>query len=201
MKEQLNNKPSIEKLFKDLEHPNPNINKQAIQEMVHYWPEPSIERLIRNLQKESLEVDLRRKSIKALAAFDDCALDAVFKTFFTFETRTVRTSCLKVLVRMAAAKKNSTFPCKVFDVIDIALQEDAPEVILTVISLLRQIGEDAIPILLELAKGNDILKAKASITALGEMNSPWIRDSFKELLLDNQLDQLIRLSILEFVEE
>ncbi len=60
-------KPSLENLFKDLDHPNPNINYQAYLDMYRFWPNESKVRLIDNL--ESNNVQIRRKSVKALSCF------------------------------------------------------------------------------------------------------------------------------------
>ncbi len=187
-----NNVSDLEQLFVDLSHPNPNINEQACLRMLSAWPSESMARLIKNLANE--DVALRRKSVKALGLFGHIALPHVVDLFLQNENKIVRTSCLKVLVKIAAASCEDSFPAEVFKAIEIALKDDSPEITLSVVSLLRQMGKDGLPLLIRIAKDEDILRSTAAISALSELNSPIIQTCLSELVNDLSRDEMVRLA-------
>ena len=81
-------------------------------------------------------------------------------------------------------------------VVESALKDDSPEIILTVISLLRQLGETGRNILMKTCRDKNLLRAKASISALLEMKDQSVNDLFTELLNDKSIDQMIKEDIL-----
>ena len=81
-------------------------------------------------------------------------------------------------------------------VVDLALKDSSPEMILTVISLLRQLGRTGRNILMKTCRDKDLLRAKASISALLEMKDQTIDDLFDHLLNDKSIDQMIKEDIL-----
>ena len=187
-------KPSLNNLFDDLYHPNPNINRKACFDMARYWPEASIERLIIGLSEE--DITLRRKSIKALGYFGGEAVGKVVKIFMTNQSLTSRISCLKVLVKIAASEQYRSLPEPLYDVIKVALKDDDPQMILVLISLLRQLEKKGLPFLIRTARDKNILRVKASVTALSEINEPSAKVCLRELYEDLSTDQLIRESII-----
>ncbi len=181
--------PSLENLFQDLEHPNPNINKQASLDMVKFWPKEALSHLLANL--DSKDVALRRKSVKALSEFGfDIVLDLCEK-YLSSKEITIRISCLKVLVKIAAKNSQCVFPDEVMNLIELALLDESPEMILVLITLLRQLGRQGVPILLRMAKDVNVLRASASITALGEMNNPSVEVCLKEILESGSIDEIV----------
>jgi len=81
-------------------------------------------------------------------------------------------------------------------VVDLALKDSSPEMILTVISLLRQLGKTGRNILMKTCRDKDLLRAKASISALLEMKDKTVNDLFDELLNDKSIDPMIKEDIL-----
>ena len=77
-------------------------------------------------------------------------------------------------------------------VVDSALKDDAPEITLSVISLLRQLGKTGRNILIKVCRDKDLLRAKASISALLEMKDQTVSDLFDELINDKSIDPLIK---------
>ena len=67
------------------------------------------------------------------------------------------------------------------------------------ICLLRQIGERSLPLLKLLCRDKNVLKAKAAITALIEINHPSLKSFIEELSNDNEIDSLIRENARTFV--
>ena len=187
-------RPSLQRIYDDFLHPNPNINRQACSAMIRYWPKESMSILISNLQEK--DISLRRKSIKALAYFGDTALEPIVKYFFEDNNITVRISCLKSLVLIAACENYSSLPIQLEKLLALCLKSEDSQVILVTVCLLRQLGQIGLPILIQSCRDNNILLAKASVTALGEINDLSARNCLRELLDDESTDELIKESII-----
>tara|TARA_B100001250_G_scaffold97450_1_gene81736 strand:- start:232 stop:840 length:609 start_codon:yes stop_codon:yes gene_type:complete len=197
MEKEIENKPSLESLFLDFEHPNPNINNMAARKMNIFWREESINKLINNLNSDDLQ--LRRKSVKALSYFDNGLIKKLFEAYTSNNDFNFKLSCLKVLVIFSANNDVNPFIDEIKYFINDSLDNDSPEVILTLVSLLRQLGKPSIPILLSLIKDKNILRAKAAITALGEMKDSSSLKDLKELALDKSIDSFLRDSASEAI--
>ncbi len=171
--ENVNN--DFEELFNDLVHPNPNINYQAFEKLRRLWPDKSIQRLILNL--DSKDIYLRRKCVKGVAFFGREIVDMIINLYFSSNNQTQQLSCLKVLTIVAS--KNNIYQEKINTLIESALANESPEMILASISLLRKIGENSLSYLKLLCRDKNILTAKAAITALIELD----HSSLKSFLL------------------
>ncbi len=187
------NRPGLEELYEDFLHPNPNISAKASHKMVSFWPQASMERWISNLNRDDIEI--RRRSVKALSLFGEDALPPMIKMFSNSKDLIVRMSCLKVLVKIAAIEKYDDFPKPLRKVIDIALVDESPQIILALVSLLRQLGSHGLPILIAMARDKNILRAKSAVTAIGEINDSNARNFLLELSEESSLDDLIKESI------
>ena len=190
MKNNQINIPSLDILFEDLNHPNPNINYSAALKMNQYWPEESMKKLINNFSNP--DVQLRRKSVKALGIFGEKALLPVSKLFSKSKDSVIRVSCLKVLVLLASSINLETYPPEVNNVIKLALEDNSPEISLALVSFLRQSGEFGIPFLKIICRDANILKARASITAISEIQEPSIEIFLMGLIEDKSLDIMTR---------
>ncbi len=184
-----NNRKSLNEVFEDFTHPNPNINEEAYLSMARDWPEESRPKLIKNLNDKDLVV--RRKSVKALGYFGHAILLPLASLFIETKDRVLRTSCLKVFVKIAANNSEQPFPEEVMRVVQLAIKEENPEVILTGIAILRQLNNQGLPLLIKLSRDENILKATASITALGEIQDPLAESCLRELLEVNTLDKTL----------
>ena len=184
------NKQSLDDLFKDLSHPNPNINQKACFQLISLWPEASIERLIGNLSHKNIV--LRRKSVKALGFFGDRALTSTVRKFLTNDDLVIRTSCLKVLVKIVSIEQYQSFPNCLKEVVYSSLKDDNPQITLSVVSLLRQLGKQGLPELIEASRNKNVLLAKASVTAIGEINDSSSWDCLISLAKDMSVDKLVR---------
>ncbi len=189
-KKSQNNKPDLDKLFKDFDHPNPKINERAYLSMARYWPDESMPILIRSLDHKDLST--RRKSVKALGAFGAKVLPSIIKLFFSTNSRVLRVSCVKTLVQIVRNLEEQALPDDAMDVVVCALNDDTPEMILTVIPLLRLLGKQGLPLLIEACKDENILKALASITAIAEIDDPCVGKFLKSLLDNDSMDALVR---------
>ncbi len=190
-----NHIPSIDKLFEDFNHPNPNINQDAFILMAKYWPNESLPRLVQKMYSNDLSV--RRKAVKALSVFGLEILPNIVKLFSSTPDQKIRLSCLKVLVKLAMCLDSETFPDDVMQIIETAFEDDRPETILTVISILRQMGIHGLPLLMRASKDNNILKASAAVTALSEIDNPqaikWLKDLSEDQFIDKFVFQSMKM--------
>ncbi len=187
------NIPNLDDLFEDLNHPNPNINCNAFKAMHAFWPNESKHRLIGNLNSQNIE--LRRKSVKALASFGKDIVKPVLEVYLSTKDRVLHISCLKVLVQIAAHNNLDDYYEDINHVIDLAIHDYSVEITLSLINLLRQIGGKGISTLTEIAKDKDILRSRAAITALSEISEPKARLYLKDLSKQSDIDPIIREAI------
>jgi len=109
---------------------------------------------------------------------------------------TVKVSCLKTMIKVVVNFNLEELNQYEMSVVDLALKDRSPEMILTVISLLRQLGKTGRNILMKTCRDKDLLIAKASISALLEMKDQTVNDLFDELLNDQSIDPMIKEDIL-----
>ena len=181
---------SLEILYKDFYHPNPNINFHACREMAKYWPKESMQRLIDNLSGE--DVELRRKSVRCLGCFGEKVFFPVSKLFYSSNNLITQISCIKVFVKLASDMQPDKFPEELFNIINIAIKDEEPQMILVIVSLLRQLDYIGKPYLQALCRDSNLLKARASVTAISELRDSSISNFLIELSEDKSIDPFIR---------
>ena len=181
-------------LYQDFLHPNPNINSQAFLILRKEFEVKFMNNLLANLKEEDLF--LRRKSILALGRFGKKTLKSIVPLYMDTNNTTVKVSCLKTMIKVVVNCNLEELTQAEMLVVESAIKEDAPEIILTVISLLRQLGETGRNILIKISRDKDLLRAKASISALLEMKDQTVDDLFDELLNDKSIDPMIKEDIL-----
>ena len=181
-------------LYQDFLHPNPNINSQAFLILKKEFEVKFMNNLLANLKEEDLFI--RRKSILALGRFGEKALKSIVQLYMDTKNTTVKVSCLKTIIKVVVNFNLEELTQDEMLVVDLALKDSSPEMILTVISLLRQLGKTGRNILMKTCRDKDLLRAKASISALLEMKDQTIDDLFEDLLNDKSIDQMIKEDIL-----
>ncbi|AAZ59161.1 putative bilin biosynthesis protein cpeZ [Prochlorococcus marinus str. NATL2A] len=181
-------------LYQDFLHPNPNINSQAFLILKKEFEVKFMNNLLANLKEEDLFI--RRKSILALGRFGEKALKSIVQLYMDTNNKTVKVSCLKTIIKVVVNFNLEELTQDEMLVVDLALKDSSPEMILTVISLLRQLGRTGRNILMKTCRDKDLLRAKASISALLEMKDHTIDDLFEDLLNDKSIDQMIKEDIL-----
>ena len=181
-------------LYQDFLHPNPNINSQAFLILRKEFEIKFMNNLLDNLKEEDLFI--RRKSILALGMFGEKTLESIVPLYMDTNNTTVKVSCLKTMIKVVVNSNLEELTLEEMLVVDSALKDDAPEIILTVISLLRQLGKTGRNILMKTCRDKNLLRAKASISALLEMKDQTVNDLFDELLNDKYIDPMIKDDIL-----
>ena len=181
-------------LYRDFLHPNPNINSQAFLILRKEFEVKFMNNLLSNLKEE--DSFIRRKSILALGRFGEKALKSIVQLYKDTNNTTVKVSCLKTMIKVVVNFNLEELNQEEMLVVDLALKDNSPEIILTVISLLRQLGKTGRNILMKTCRDKDLLRAKASISALIEMKDKTVDDFFDELLNNKSIDPMIKEDIL-----
>tara|TARA_Y100001968_G_scaffold261741_1_gene249675 strand:- start:444 stop:1049 length:606 start_codon:yes stop_codon:yes gene_type:complete len=181
-------------LYQDFLHPNPNIYSEAIMILIEEFEVKFMDNLLANLKEEDLFI--RRKSILALGMFGKKSLKSIVPLYLRTNDKIVKVSCLKTMMRVVIHCNLKELTQEQMSVIDLALKDNEPEIILTVISLLRQLGTTGRNILINICRDKDLLRAKASISALLEMKDHTIDNLFDELINDKSIDKMIKEDIM-----
>ena len=148
-----------------------------------------MDNLLANLKEEDLLI--RRKSILALGRLGEKTFKLIVPLYIETSNTSVKVSCLKTMIKVIVNFNLEELNPEEMFVVDLALKDCAPEIILTVISLLRQLGSTGKNILMKTCRDENLLKAKASISALLEMKDKTVDDLFDELLNDKSIDPMI----------
>ena len=181
-------------LYRDFLHPNPNINFEAFLILRKEFEDKFMNNLLANLKEEDLFI--RRKSILALGRFGQEIFKSIVPLYMDTKNKAVKVSCLKTMIKVVVNFNLEELTNEEMLVVDLALKDRDPEIILTVISLLRQLGQTGRSILMKTCRDKDLLKAKASISALLEMKDQTVDNLFDELLNDKFIDPMIKEDIL-----
>ena len=181
-------------LYKDFLHPNPNINSQAILILRKEFRDKFMKDLLNNLKDQDLMI--RRKSILALGEYGEEILNSIVPIYFNSSNKNVQVSCLKIIIKVIVNFNLKQLNPDLMSVIELALKDSSPEIILIVISLLRQLGLNGRDVLIKTCRDRDLLKAKASVSALLEMKDQVVEEVFDELLNDKSIDKMIKEDIM-----
>ena len=181
-------------LYNDFLHPNPNINSQAIFVLRKEFRVEFLDKLLTNLTEEDLLI--RRKSILALGLYGEEIFQSVVLLYFKSQNKIVKVSCLKTIIKVIVNFNLKELNQDVMGVVKSALKDSSPEIILSGIALLRQLGKNGRDILMQTSRDKDLLRAKASVSALFEIKDKVVDDFFDELLNDKSIDPMIKQDIL-----
>ena len=182
-------------LYQDFLHPNPNINANAIFVLRRDFRVEFMNELLINLQEE--DITIRRKSILALGEYGKEILNSIVPLYLNSQRNIiVKVSCIKVIIKVIVNFNLRKLNKEAMQVVDSAIKDSSPEIVLNVISLLRQLGDHGKDILMKTAKDDDLLRAKASVSALLEMKDKNVNDLFDELLNNKSTDPMIKEDIL-----
>ena len=181
-------------LYQDFLHPNPNINSQAFLILRKEFEAKFMNNLLANLQEDDLLI--RRKSILALGRLGEKTLKLIVPLYTETSNTSVKVSCLKTMIKVIVNFNLEELTQEEMLIVDLALKDDTTEIILTVISLLRQLGRTGRNILMKTCRDKDLLRAKASVSALLEMKDQTVDELFNELLNDKFIDPMIKEDIL-----
>ena len=181
-------------LYKDFLHPNPNIYSEAVFLLRKEFRAEFMENLLTNLKEEDLVI--RRKSILALGEYGEEVLESIAYLYLNTQNKIIKVSCLKTIIKVIVNFNLKQLNQEVMKVAELAIKDKSPEIILIVVSLLRQLGLNGRDVLIKACRNKNLLLAKASVSALLEIKDQAVNDLFDELLNDKSVDLMIKEDIL-----
>ncbi|MDZ8186277.1 MAG: HEAT repeat domain-containing protein [Nostoc sp. ChiSLP02] len=182
---------TIDSLFEQLKHPNPNLRERAMWQLAEARDENTIPRLMSILDDE--DVTYRRAAVKALGAIGVDAVPALVEALLNSDNATVRGSCAKALAQVAANHPDVPFPEEGLQGLKTALNDENGVVYIASVMALGEIGSPAFEILTEALKTTDnVAVAVAIVNALGSMGDVRGVEVLTALTNDETVDSYVR---------
>ena len=177
--------------FEQLKHPNPQMRRRAMLEIVAGRDEQTIPKLMEALGEAN--VVYRRASVKALGMIGMDTVPAVVEQMLTHEDDTVRASCTKAMAQIAVNHPNTPFPDEGIEGLRKAMEDPYPVVQIASVMSLGEIGMPAVDTLLAALKSTDNVAIALTITnTLGSIGDPRAIDVLRDLIADDSVDSYVR---------
>ena len=183
-------RPDLDVLFEDLAHPNPHLQTEAYLAMVEHWPDQALPRLLTLLDQP--DVSLRRAAVRGLGAFGEVALQPLAEMFERSTDGTVRASCVKAYAQIASNYPEQNFSQAAMAVLERALSDESPVVSQSAVMALGQVGIQALPLLIQICKGDNIAHVQSAAMALAEIPDPRAEACLRDVFNDPSTDPLCR---------
>ncbi len=197
---------SLDSLFEQLKHPNPNIRERAGFELAEQEDETVIPRLMANLEEE--DTNYRRASVKALGVIGHDTIPPLVETLASSDNATVKASCAKALAQVAIKHPEREFPNVGIEGLRKGIEDDNPVVHISSIMALGAIGDSTIDILLEALESTENIAVGVTIlNTLGGMKDEKAKTTLSQFSQDDSVDPYLKetaisaLSRLEMVEK
>lgn len=182
---------SLDSLFEQLKHPNPNIRQRARLQISEQRDEETIPRLMANLEDE--DMIYRRASVKALGVIGFDSIPYLVESLANNEDATVRASCAKALAQVAVNYPDEPFPLEGIKGLRQGVEDENPVVHISSVMALGAIGEPALDALLEaLDKVDNLAVGVAVINGLGGIASDRAKEKLTELSQDDSIDPYLK---------
>ncbi|ACK73795.1 PBS lyase HEAT domain protein repeat-containing protein (plasmid) [Gloeothece citriformis PCC 7424] len=144
---------TIDSLFEQLKHPNPNLRERAMYELAEQRDDQTIPRLVSLLDQE--DVTYRRAAVKALGFIGSDSVPPLVELLLNSDDAVIRSSCAKALAQVAYNHPEDPFPEVGMQGLKTALNDPNPVVHIASAMALGEIGGPALDILIEALKTTD----------------------------------------------
>ena len=182
---------TIDSLFEQLKHPNPNLRERAMRELAEVRDENTIPRLMNNLEEN--DVVYRRASVKALGVIGLDAVPPLVDSLLKSDNATVKASCAKALTQVAINYREIPFPTSGIEGLKTALNDPNPVVHISSAMALGEIGTPALDIVIETLKTTDNPALSISlVNALGSIGGEKVIEVLTDLVNDESADSYVR---------
>lgn len=182
---------SIDSLFEQLKHPNPNLQQRAMVELSEIKDESIIPRLMTIVGDE--DIAYRRTAVKALGYIGVEAVPTLVDSLINSDSPVVRASCAKALAQVSYNHPDEHFPEEGLNGLQKALQDTDAVVTISTVMCLGQIGLPALDILLETLKTTDNPALGVGIVnAIGGIPDPRCKETLTALANDETADSYVR---------
>jgi len=182
---------SLDALFEQLKHPNPNLRDRAMVEIADQRDETTIPRLMVSLDDE--DITFRRAAVKVLGLIGMDAIPALSVGLAQSTDPTVKASCAKAMAQLASNYPNEEIPAETIAALKLATSDENPMVNITAVMALGQMKTAAFEPLTEILKENDnVAVAVAIVNALGSSGDERAIAVLKNLAADESQDAYVR---------
>jgi bilin biosynthesis protein len=182
---------TLDSLFEQLKHPNPNLRKRAMLEIAEVRDETTIPRLMNNLEAE--DVVYRRASVKTLGVIGVDAVSPLVDSLLNSDNSTVRSSCAKALAQIIVNYPEVPLPTEGIEGLKKAINDPNPVVYIAAVMALGEVGSPALDLLLEALQTTDnVAIAVTILNALGSMGDPGAIETLNQLSNDESADPYVR---------
>lgn len=182
---------SIDLLFEQLKHPNPNLRSRAMWELADLRDHTTIPRLISALGDE--DVVFRRAAVKALGAIGVDAVPAIVESLLHSDDVTIRGSAAKALAQVAVNHPEVAFPPAGLDALKQGMADDNPVVHIASAMALGEVGVAAVEILREAVTTTENLGlAVSALNALGGIPDERAAQTLEAIAQDPVADPYLR---------
>ena len=187
---------SIDSLFADLVHPNPNIRFTACSLLAEQFPEEAMPRLF-DLMHDP-DPGVYRTAVKALGMIGHQSVPNLIQLFNSSDNGTIRACCIKAIVQVSVSFPDDAFSIETLTMLEKALDDDSPVVaqsaLMTLGHLSKQASEEArvIPLLIKACDSSNIAHVQGAAMSLAELDSPLVNQCLQGLAEDDSKDELIR---------
>ena len=185
---------SLDDLFLDLSHPNPNIRMDACVVMSENYFDEAFPRLLDLLNDPDPMV--YRTAVKGLGVFGYRVLFPLLDLFNTTNNCTVKACCIKAFVQVSVNFPESVFPEQAITALKFALDDPNPVVsqsalmTLGYFSKLEHEKERVIPILIQACNSSNIAHVQSAVMSLAEVQSSQVDQCFMSMINNESTDPL-----------
>ena len=187
---------SIDSLFADLVHPNPNIRFTACSLLAEQFPEEAMPRLFELMHDP--DPGVYRTAVKALGMIGHKSVPELIQLFNASDNGTIRACCIKTIVQVSVCFPDQSFSLDTLVMLEKALDDVSPVVaqsaLMTLGHLSKQASEESrvIPLLIKACDSSNIAHVQNAAMSLAELDSPLVNQCLQGLAQDESKDELIR---------
>ena len=187
---------SLDSLFADLVHPNPNIRFTACSLLAEQFPEEAMPRLFELMHDP--DPGVYRTAVKALGMIGHKSVPDLIQLFGSSGSGTIRACCIKAIVQVSVSFPDEAFSVETLSMLEKALDDDNPVVaqsaLMTLGHLSKQASEESrvIPLLIKACDSSNIAHVQGAAMSLAELDSPLVNQCLQSLAQDSSKDELIR---------
>ena len=188
--------PSLDDLFLDLSHPNPNIRMDACVVMSENYFDEALPRLLDLLNDP--DPAIYRTAVKGLGVFGHRVVHPLLDLYKTTSNCTVKACCIKAFVQVAVNFPGIAFSDQAITVLEHALDDANPVVSQSALMTLGYFAkqehekEKVVPVLIRACNSSNIAHVQSAVMSLAEVESTQVDQCFERMINHDSTDVLIK---------
>ncbi|TGG81112.1 MAG: HEAT repeat domain-containing protein [Aphanocapsa feldmannii 277cI] len=181
---------SLDPLFEQLRHPNPNMQSRARVALAQSDDPDVVPRLMAMLSEA--DVPLRRSAVKALGTVGEKSVQPLTNQLAASDDPTIGSSCCKGLAQVADQWVGFPFPALTLDLLCEKALAGNPVVQITAVMALGEMGESALSRLRRILAEGDPAVQVACVNALASLGIPEAEADLKATCDNEAMDSYVR---------